>query len=82
MNTDTLNTVCEGDLPQKIRNVILKDRGKAEVESRVLKEYINLFLWIHLPMSTTIREAEMLACKIFELLYDFKPSQRDVIEKV
>lgn len=69
MNQEVLSTVFEGDLPQKTRNII-KDNEYIEAKNASeLKIAINNFLWRYLPMKTTLREAEIMACKIFEIVW-------------
>jgi len=70
MNIETLNSVCVGDIPQIVRNQ-MKDKiaNKDEYRDAMrLKLAINDFLWAYLPMKTTLRKAEIIACKIFGLI--------------
>jgi len=69
MNKETLNTICESDWPQKTRNRLQPENDFKDM--RNLKSEINNFLWRNLPMKTTLREAEILACKIFALIQDY-----------
>lgn len=70
MNEETLNSVCEDDWPQKTRNALRKSESTEYRDSIELKLAINNFLWCRLPMRTTLREAEILACKIFALMQE------------
>lgn len=67
INNEVVRTVVKDDVVQKVRNVLVCTRGLSNEEE--LKKAINNFLWRYLPMKTTLREADILACKIFELMY-------------
>jgi len=70
MNEETLKEVCPNDWPQRTRNILRADQTTQD--AGFLKEAINNFLWRHLPCKTTIREAEIMACKIFALIMNEK----------
>lgn len=66
INNETLQTVCSDDDPQVVRNIVYDNKAVELVE---LKRAINNFLWAYLPQNTTLRQAELLADKIFRLIY-------------
>lgn len=68
LNTEVVNTVAEDDIPQKTRNEIHRRERNGNIDARMLKFKVNNFLWNELPMKTSIREAEILSCKIFDLV--------------
>lgn len=66
-NKETLETVVKDGVPQKVRNILHK--VKLDTDAEKLKKEINNFLWSNLRMSTTLRESEILASRIFVTLY-------------
>ena len=76
INKEAVNTVVEGDVPQKIRNEICRCEKNGDVDIRELKFRVNNFLWNELPMKTTLHRAEILSCRIFELVQAEKEKVR------
>ena len=70
MNEQVLKEVVPGDLTQRVRNTISKWTSSDDKDVLYLKKEINNFLWMHLPGKTTIRQAEMIGCKIFSMMVD------------
>jgi hypothetical protein len=68
MNEQCLREVHTNDLPQRVRNTMAKEEDDVAISLTKLKVEINNFCWMYLPASTTIREAEVIACKIFRLM--------------
>lgn len=66
MNVETVKSVCNDDYPQKVRNALTISTNVKDATT--LKENIDKFLWNNLPMKTTLREAEIMSCKIFSII--------------
>ena len=67
MNSETVRDYKD-DVVQRVNCLMLPDSPMAEGRQINLKRKINSLLWEELPSETAMADAEIIACRIFEMI--------------